>query len=76
MRMTEVEQDNAQISVFSGHFNMVKQGSLALRCMAAFFICKYYILLKITIKNGMICMNNHTSEDWIWTLKMDNMLGW
>ena len=56
--------------------NMVKQGSLALRCMAAFFICKYYILLKITIKNGMICMNNHTFEDWIWTLKMENMLGW
>lgn len=55
---------------------MVKQGSLALRCMAAFFICKYYILLKITIKNGMICMNNHTFEDWIWTLKMENMLGW
>ena len=38
-----------KISVFSGQFNMVKQGSLALRCMAAFFICKYYILLKITI---------------------------
>ena len=55
---------------------MVKQGSLALRCMAAFFICKYYILLKITIKNGMICINNHTLEDCICTLKMENMLGW
>lgn len=65
-----------KLSAFACQLNMVKQGSLALRCMAAFFICKYYILLTITIKNGMICMNNHTLEDWIWTLKMENMLGW